>query len=139
MTMLLTYPGVPSIFMGDEIGLEGTHGDDTRKTIKWDDRSKWDLEFLAEVKKLTALRRKNDALVNGGLRWVAAEDGHIAYLRESKKSKVLVLITTISSEIKIDLSKYGYRVAKTLYGKNANGSMINIKSNGATQGIWELK
>ncbi|GDX23250.1 alpha-glycosidase [Actinomycetes bacterium] len=139
MTMLLTYPGVPSIFMGDEIGLEGTHGDDTRKTIKWDDRSEWDLEFLAEVKKLTAFRRKNDALVNGGLRWVAAEDGHIAYLRESKKSKVLVLIATIPSEIKIDLSKYGYRVAKTLYGKHANGSMINIKCEGATQGIWELK
>jgi hypothetical protein len=60
-------------------------------------------------------------------------------LRESKKSKVLVLIATIPSEIKIDLSKYGYRVAKTLYGKNANGSKIDIKCNGATQGIWELK
>ncbi|MBU6242757.1 MAG: hypothetical protein KGP06_01710, partial [Acidobacteria bacterium] len=138
MTMLLTYPGVPSIFMGDEIGLEGTQGDDTRKTMKWDDQSEWDLDFLTEVKKLTSLRRNEDALINGGLRWIAAENGHIAYLRESKKSSVLVLIVAKSSVVEIDLSKYGYEVSKTLFGQSASGSQIKITSEDATQAIWKL-
>jgi len=88
---MLTYPGVPSIFAGDEIGLEGSWGEDARRTINWQDRSNWDHEFMDEVRKLISLRRNQDALINGGLRWVAAENGYIAYLRESKKNKVLVL------------------------------------------------
>lgn len=138
MAMLLSYPGVPSIFMGDELGFEGNSGEDARRTINWDDRSGWDHEFLAEVKKLTKLRRNEDALVNGGLRWVAAEAGYIAYLRESKKSSILVLIVAKPGVVEIDLSKYGYRISKTLYGQKASGNRIKFKATGATQGIWKL-
>ena len=67
MTMLMTYPGVPSVFMGDELGFEGNSGEDARRTINWEDRSSWDSEFFAEVKKLAKLRRTDDAFINGGL------------------------------------------------------------------------
>jgi len=74
MTLLLTYPGVPSIFAGDEIGLEGSSGEDSRRTINWEDQSSWDTAFLSEIKKLVAIRKKHDAFINGGLRWVLVED-----------------------------------------------------------------
>ena len=138
MTMLMTYPGVPSVFMGDEIGLEGKSGEDSRRTINWNDRSNWDLDFFAEVKKLAKLRRTEDAFINGGLRWVAAEDNYLAYLRESKKSKVLVVIAAKPCAIDIDLSNFGYKVSKTLYGQKATGNKIKFKSNGATSGVWKL-
>ena len=138
MTMLLTYPGVPSIFMGDEIGLEGNNGDDTRKTMTWDDKKDWDLEFLAEIKELTHLRRTEDAFINGGLRWVAAENGYIAYLRESKKSSVLVLISTSACTVDLDISTLGYKVAKTLHGYKVTGSKIKFSSSKATHGVWKL-
>ena len=138
MTMLMTYPGVPSIFMGDELGLEGKSGEDARQTINWEDRSKWDLQFFAEVKKLAKLRRSDDAFINGGLRWVAAEDNYLAYLRESKKSKVLVVIAAKPCSVDIDLSKLGYKVSKVLYGQKASGSKIKFKANGAAQGVWKL-
>ena len=138
MSMLMTYPGVPSIFMGDELGFEGKSGEDSRRTINWIDRSDWDVDFLNEVKKLTKLRRTEDALINGGLRWVLAEDNYLAYLRESKKGKVLVVIAAKPCQINIDLSKFGYKVSKTLYGRRAKGSRINFKTDGATQGIWKL-
>ena len=138
MTMLMTYPGVPSIFMGDELGLEGKSGEDARQTINWEDRSKWDLQFFAEVKKLAKLRRSEDAFINGGLRWIAAEDNYLAYLRESKKSKVLVVIAAKPCTVEIDLAKFGYKIARTLYGQKATGSKIKFKSNGATQGVWKL-
>ena len=39
----------------------------------------------------------------------------------------------------IDLAGYGLKVVKTLYGPVATGASIKIDSDGATQGIWEVK
>jgi len=139
MTMMLSYPGVPSIFAGDEIGLEGSWGEDARRTINWEDRSGWDVEFFAEVKKLVKLRKTQDALINGGLRWVSVENDYIAYLRESKKQSILVLVSRGPINVTIDLSSYGYRVNKTLYGQEVTGEIFSIKSDAAVQGVWELK
>jgi len=139
MTMMLSYPGVPSIFAGDEIGLEGSWGEDARRTINWEDRSGWDIEFFAEVKKLVKLRKTQDALINGGLRWVSVENDYIAYLRESKKQSILVLVSRGPISATIDLSSYGHRVNKTLYGQEVTGEIFSIKSDAAVQGVWELK
>ncbi len=138
MTMMLTYPGVPSIFAGDEIGAEGSWGEDSRRTINWDDRTSWDTEFLAEVKKLVKIRKSHRALSHGGLRWIAVEDDYVAYLRESKRQSILVFVSRGPVVASIDLSSVGYKVAKTLYGVEANGSRINIKAKTATQGVWLL-
>ncbi len=138
MTMMLTYPGVPSIFAGDEIGLEGSWGEDARRTINWDDRSAWDIEFFEEVKKLVKLRKTHRALSHGGLRWIAIEDEYLAYLRESKRQSILVFVSRGPVVASLDLRKYGYKVSKTLYGVEANGSRINIKAKTATQGVWLL-
>jgi alpha-glucosidase len=136
MTMMLTYPGVPSIFAGDEIGIEGSWGEDARRTINWDDRSGWDFEFMNEVKKLVSLRRTQDALINGGLRWVKAENEYVVYLRESKKQSILVLVSRGAIDATINLSEYGYSVSKTLYGEKVQGQSFRITSEGAIQGIW---
>ena len=139
MTMMLTYPGVPSIFAGDEIGLEGSWGEDARRTINWEDQSGWDLEFMAEVKKLVALRKSQKALMHGGLRWVAVEADYVAYLRESKNESILVFISRSAVSTKLDLSVYGYEVTNTLYGYQVIGAVFAIKSKAATCGIWQLK
>ena len=139
MTMMLSYPGVPSIFAGDEIGLEGSWGEDARRTINWEDRNDWDTEFFAEVKKLVKLRKTQDALINGGLRWVCVESDYIAYLRESKKQSILVLVSRGPINATIDLSTFGYEVIKTLYGHEVKGAIFSIKSDSAIQGVWEVK
>ncbi len=139
MTMMLTYPGVPSIFAGDEIGLEGSWGEDARRTINWDDQSGWDSEFFAQVKELVKLRRNQDALINGGLRWVAVEDDYLVYLRESKKQSILVFISRGPVKIAIDLSSFGYTVTKTLYGRLAKGENFSVNSDHATQGVWIIE
>ena len=136
MTMVLSYPGVPSIFAGDEIGLEGSWGEDGRRTINWEDRSQWDHTFMAKVQQLIAIRKGNDSLINGGLRWIAAEKDFILYLRESKKQSVLIFVSRTGVNAKIDLSALGLQVTKTLYGKDVLGSKFAIKSKEATQGIW---
>ena len=138
MTMLLTYPGVPSIFAGDEIGLEGAWGEDSRRTINWDDRSGWDLDFHQSVKELVTLRKERHALVHGGLRWVAVEKDYLAYLRESKKEALLIFISRTGVNAEIDLSKFGYSIAETLIGESTKGGRIKIHSESASSGVWLL-
>lgn len=139
VAMLLTYPGTPSIFAGDEIGLEGAWGEDSRRTINWDDQSDWDHEFFAEVKKLVQIRRQRDSLINGGLRWLAIETDYIAYLRESKKESLLIFISRKGVKVKIDVSPYGYVCKKSLYGHSAEGETVTIDSKTAVQGVWLLQ
>jgi alpha-glucosidase len=139
LTALFTYPGVPSIFAGDELGLEGSWGEDSRRTIDWENPNTWDLTLLEEVKKLIQIRKERDSLINGGLRWVYIGKDAFGYLRESKKEKVFVLISRKGIDENIDLGIYGYSVKETLYGPAQSGKTIRIRSKGATSGIWLLQ
>jgi alpha-glucosidase len=87
----LTMPGVPMIFAGDEIGLEGVLGEDSRRPMPWDRRDTWDHATLATYSALTAVRREQPALRDGGLRWVHVDDDTICYLREHADGSVLVV------------------------------------------------
>lgn len=139
MVLLMTYPGVPSIFMGDEIGLEGKSGEDSRRTISWDDRRNWDVEFFDQVKRLVRLRRREHALINGGLRWVVAERDHLVFLRESKRQSLLIFVSKSAVKVDIDLSPLGYKIDSTLFGEKKSGSKLTLESKQATQGIWKLR
>lgn len=138
-TLLLTYPGVPSIFAGDELGLEGAWGEDARRTIDWDRPESWNLPLLQGFKELIALRKERDALINGGLRWIFSSDDAMAYLRESKEETILVFVSRSATNSVIDLQPYGYQIDKTLYGESASGGQLQINSKGATAGVWLLR
>lgn len=137
--LLMTYPGVPSIFAGDEIGTRGAWGEDSRRTIDWADHSKWDLEFFSLVKELVSIRRTSDALAYGGLRWLKVEDDYIAYLRESKKETLLIIITRKATRVELDLADHGYEIDVLLYGPVILGQEVHFNSAAAEVGIWRLK
>ena len=138
-TLLFTYPGVPSVFAGDEIGIEGSWGEDARRTINWDDRSKWNIRLLEQYKKLINIRRNSSALIEGGLRWIYLDETAVGYLRESAKESILVLVTSGKSKVNLDLSKYGYQIRDTLHGPSLKGKKITFSTKGPTSGIWLLK
>jgi alpha-glucosidase len=139
MALLLTYPGVPSIYAGDEIGLEGAWGEDGRRPMPWGKKEAWDNDFFASVSSLVAIRKSRHGLAEGGLRWLAVEDDYILFIRESKREKVLVFISRSDVKTSIDLSPFGLTVERTLFGQQATGTTISISSTEATQGIWIVK
>ena len=139
MALMLTYPGVPSIFAGDELGIEGSWGEDSRRTINWEDRSGWDLEFLEKIKTLIHIRRQQDALINGGLRWIAIEENYLIYLRESSKQSLLVLISRGAFQCEIELKQLGFESATTLFGSDLLATRSILKSDSPFQGIWIVK
>jgi len=70
-----TLPGVPMLFAGDELGLEGVNGEDARRPMPWDSSDEWDRATLTTYADLARLRRARTALRRGGLRWAHTEAG----------------------------------------------------------------
>ncbi len=88
-----TLPGVPMLFAGDELGLEGVDGEDSRRTMPWGDEARRDTGTLGVYRSLAALRRDHVALRRGGLRWALVEDDTVGFLREHPEETLLVLAT----------------------------------------------
>jgi glycosidase len=63
--LLMTAPGAPSVYYGDEIGLPGRMDPDCRRTFPWDKPETWDREALAYHKQLIAIRHAHPALRRG--------------------------------------------------------------------------
>jgi alpha-glucosidase len=83
--LLMTLPGVPMIFAGDEVGLLGVNGEDARRPMPW---PLPDHPSLPVYRSLIALRRQHEALRRGSLRWVYVEDNAVAFLRSTVDSKL---------------------------------------------------
>ncbi len=89
--LLFTFPGVPSIFYGDEVGLSGDGDPWCRQCMIWE-KEQWNQELLAHYKALTGFRSSSPALKRGGFEIVKAEDNLLVYLRESREEKLLVVV-----------------------------------------------
>jgi alpha-glucosidase len=87
--LLMTFPGVPSIYFGDEIGL-GMETLSQRQCMPWD-RSSWDDELFETYKTLVQLRRSSPALIEGGFQIFYQAEDSFAYLRDADSQFMIVL------------------------------------------------
>ncbi len=86
-----TMPGVPMLFAGDELGLEGITGEDARRPMPWDSETSWDAATLTAYAELARTRRSRAALRRGGQRWAYVDADTIAFVREHIDGSVLVV------------------------------------------------
>jgi len=88
--ILLTYPGVPSVYYGDEIGQGKKKNATSRDCMPWEVEN-WDLNILEYYQKLINLRRTSSALIDGGFQVLAVEEDCFAYLRDSEEEFIIVI------------------------------------------------
>ena len=73
-----TLPGSPSLYYGDEAGMEGYKDPFNRRTYPWG-REDW--EFLNHFKRLGQLRQQNETLRLGDIAFFQAGDKHLGFTR----------------------------------------------------------
>ncbi len=88
-----TFPGVPCIYYGDEIGMDGEGDPDCRKCMVWDEHAQ-DRELFRFYQRIIRLRREHAALRTGRLRFVRARegDGLVAYERVAEDGERFLIV-----------------------------------------------
>ena len=76
-------PGAPSVYYGDEAGMEGYADPFNRRTYPW---GREDPDLLAHYRRLGQLRRDNPALRSPAIEFFAAADGRLGFLRSANRS-----------------------------------------------------
>lgn len=106
--LMLGFPGVPCIYYGTEIGLDGAGDPDNRRCMPWDEND-WDKDMLAYFQKIIAIRKESDAMKNGGFKVLLAEGDVIAFARESSKQTMIVLGSRGDNleDVAIDVTQIG--------------------------------
>lgn len=91
MTLLFAYPGVPCLYYGDEVGMEGGADPDCRRCMDWSGTS-WNPDVLAHVQALARLRRERSEWREGALAVLAAGEDWIALARYTEHAASIVCI-----------------------------------------------
>ena len=96
--MQMTFPGVPSIYYGDEYGRRGLPMQGNRRTMPTKDQLH-DFDTLAIVKNASAVRRALPFMVDGEIKAFALNDEVLAYTRTGKAARPRRLSSTAACAI----------------------------------------
>lgn len=86
---LLTFQGMPLLYYGDEIGMEGGEDPDNRRAMQW---SHADECLLAAVAKTGRFRKEHEILQKGNLSPIETEEHLLAFSRSYKGEKLNVYL-----------------------------------------------
>jgi glycosidase len=107
MLLLLTYPGAPSIYYGDEIGVSGGSDPDCRRTFPWDE-SKWNNALRQWVRKLVWIRREKVALRHGEMWFIDCSNHHgLTFIRKDQHDSVLVVMNLSDTAVTLEIDLEG--------------------------------
>jgi len=99
---LLTYPGAPCVYYGDEVGLDGGKDPLCRKSFPWREEE-WNLRLRDAIKEAVTIRHAIPALRTGSYEPIYAREGVLAFLRRDELDSVLVVLNNTNAPQKLSL------------------------------------
>ena len=115
-----TLPGVPSLFYGDEAGVQGFGDPFCRATYPWGHENQ---ELISFYKDLGKVRKECKAFVDGDFYTVFADENSVAFTRNSKNSTAFIVVNRGNNAACIALP-YEFKVYKKIFGKQVNNGEI---------------
>ena len=130
----MTFPGAPSVYYGDEIGLRGAPDPEARYqdrfarwTFPWDRPAEWDRDLLQYFKAAIALRHSHPALRRGEFIPLYGQGNVFAFARHDDGETLLVALNVGNDAETVSVPVGGY-------WKNGATLQTLLTSDGATAG-----
>ncbi|MBE9127523.1 MULTISPECIES: glycoside hydrolase family 13 protein [unclassified Coleofasciculus] len=127
--LLLTFPGTPSIYYGDEVGLPGRIDPDSRRGFPLE--ADWEQDSLEYHRKLIALRHAHPALRTGHYQLLLAEGMVYVFARQLEAEELIVAVNagTTSADVSVDGSTLQSQPSQLLYGSASTAWTAKGESN----------
>ncbi|MBR5246199.1 MAG: glycoside hydrolase family 13 protein [Clostridia bacterium] len=117
-----TLPGVPSVYYGDEAGLEGYKDPFNRGCYPWGNENK---ELLDFYKTMGKIRTENAVFNKGYFSPVSSMLGCVAYRRHDENGNIMVIVNRNEHSISYRLP-YDFESSHALYGCNPQNGEVFI-------------
>ncbi|MCC7164648.1 MAG: glycoside hydrolase family 13 protein [Anaerolineae bacterium] len=144
---LFTYPGAPTLYYGDEIGIEGGKDPDCRRGMVWD-RAQWDMDLWETARNLIALRKKYRVFRRPGGYARLHDQGMVyAFARELEGEIAIVILNAGAQPASLDLQvssilkdgtqlkqEWGHASVRVEHGK-----LPNLQIDARQGQVWTLQ
>lgn len=130
---IMTYPGAPSIYYGDEIGMEGSHDPDCRRAFPWDE-SQWDKDLFAFYKQVIALRRIYPVLQTGNFQVLYSQNRLVVYTRRQAEELAIVVLNRSEDTRVLDLPVEGVLKENAVFHNRLDRGEMRVE-NGHLSGM----
>jgi cyclomaltodextrinase / maltogenic alpha-amylase / neopullulanase len=121
---VMTIPGAPCIYYGDEIGMEGQHDPDCRRSFPWD-KKLWDYELLNYLKSAISMRKSHASLRRGSFTRLWSADGVYAYGRALEGESLVVAFNTSDEPKKVEVQIEAKKKPKPFFGEPSEIELTN--------------
>jgi glycosidase len=121
-----TLPGIPSLYYGDEAGVEGYSDPFCRGYFPWGREDKYLTEYY---RKLGAFRRSCEVFKDGDFIPVYYKGGQVAFLRQNKHEQVLVCVNREPQSATFPVVE-GFEQAEAIFGRNPIDGVITVDGYG---------
>ena len=120
--LIMTLPGVPCIYYGDEVGMEGGRDPFNRMSYPWGGENR---EIVEWCKKIGKIRTENSIFKNGDFKMVEEMDGVFAFSRYSDEEQYFIC-ANLSDKI---YSFYIGDIVQNLITGKIEYDMVCVKKN----------
>lgn len=145
LAYLLTIPGIPVLYYGDEIGMTGAADPDNRRPMRFKPNINADeKEMLNEVSKLIRVRRQFSQLRYGDFLTLLTTDHIYAYLRSDLNGHVLIILNkgVGKNDLKISIpNAYEFHFARDVFSQDKikiQNHILPIAINSTSWKIFQL-
>jgi len=135
--VLFGFPGSPTVYYGDEAGMEGWEDPFNRRTYPW---GREDADLRDYVSALGTLRRTQEPLRRGDLRYVAADGGLLAFTRTEGGKTLLIAANNGDTEASFCLPAGELRalLGNAALSRGGDGT-VSVTLNAMSGGVWVLE
>jgi len=124
LTFLYTTPGIPFVYYGSEIALNGGEEPDNRKQMNF----RTDQEIVDYIKKIGSLRQELPSLTRGTMDVLYEKDGMALYKREYNEETTIVAINNTTETQTVTLSNEELPIDMELRGM-LNNDLVRSDEN----------